>query len=332
MPTQNEDIIFSVITPNYNSDIKILRAIKSLQSNSVNIEHIIIDDCSTDNSFSNVKKLNKDDPKLDLVLLSNSKNVGPGVSRNKGLDFVRGQYVIFLDADDYFVDSALDTLYSLIELKESLDVLLFQYQMVTNTNIDLKNPMDLDGFYSIDSPVRDYMLDNIISSPWCKCIEANLAKSFRFPNLRMLEDASYNLDIFMNANKVLKIDSILYMFDKTENGSLTRKVFDINEFNYFCKGWDFFEQKALKDLHIENKLELIASRKIRFLVIHCITRLVINPDSKVDRAIIKSIRKTIFRNIILAKKEINLKIKVLCLLFYFLPLPTIRLLRVFKVF
>ena len=346
MNMEDKKIIFSIITPNYNSKKKILRAINSLKNNSVIFEHIIIDDCSTDDSFSNVEKLEQNNPDSKLVLFNNSSNVGPGLSRNRGLDFARGQYIIFLDADDYFLDNALDTLYSLIKSNEKFDVLLFQYHMVTNanananantntntnTNNHLINSIDLDNFYSVDSPVRNYMLDNIISSPWCKCIKADLAKSFRFPNLKMLEDSSYNLDIFINANKVLKTDSILYIFDKTENGSLTRKTFDIKEFNFFCEGWDFFEQKALKDLNIESKLELVASRKIKFLVIHCVSRLVINPDSKVDKAIIKAIRETIFRNFLIARKETNLKQKTLCLLFYLLPLPTIKLLRTFRIF
>jgi len=328
----DESIFFSIITPNYNSGEKILRAIESLKNNSVNFEHIIIDDCSTDDSFFSVERLKDDNPDSELVLFTNSSNVGPGVSRNKGLDFARGQYVIFLDADDYFLDNALDAIYSVIKSKEKVDVLLFKHYMVTNTNRSLDFSNNSGNIDLIDDPIHEYLLDKIISSPWCKCIKSDLAKKFRFPDLRVSQDAPYNLDIFINARTVFKIDSILYIFDKTEANSITRKVFDRKEFMKFYKSWVFFERKASRELQLDSSDELLASRKIRFCVLYYIDRMVINPDNKKDKFIIGSIRKIIFKNIKLAKSELSLKIKLFCFLFYFFPSLTIKLLRLYKIF
>lgn len=327
-----DDIFFSIITPNYNSGDKLLRAIKSLESSSISFEHIIIDDCSTDNSFSSIKNLEASNNESNLVLLTNSSNAGPGVSRNTGLDFAKGRYVIFLDADDYFLDNALDTLYNIIESKYKIDVLIFNYYMITQSNYEADISNDSDVISSIENPVHDYLLDKIISSPWCKCIEAGLAKSFRFPNLRVTEDALYNLDIFTSAKAVYKVDTTLYIFDKTESNSLTRKVFDKKEFIKFNEGWVAFEKKVLKDLHIENRNRLLASRKIRFEVVYYISRMVVSPDKKLDKFVVSSIRENILNNILLARSELSMKIKLLCFMFYFFPSSTILLARFYKVF
>lgn len=324
------EFFFSIITPNYNSGEKLIRAINSLNGNSISFEHIIIDDFSTDNSFSSIEKPRNDNS--NLVLLRNPSNIGPGASRNKGLDIARGQYIIFLDADDYFLDNALDTLYNIIKSKNNLDVLLFNYYMVTRANHSLNISSDTDTSSLVEAPTRDYLLDKIISSPWGKCIKADLAKSFRFPDLIVSEDALYNLDIFINAKSVFKIDSTLYIFDKTDSNSLTRKAFDRKEFMKFHNGWVAFEKKALKEIQLKNSHRLLASRKIRFEVLYYINRMIVSPDSKVDKLIIGSIRETIHNNIILAKNELSAKVKLLCFMFYFFPSLTIRLVKFYKVF
>lgn len=329
----NEDkVFFSIITPNYNSGDKLVRAIKSLANNAVSFEHIIIDDCSTDKSFILAQQLESSMSSFNTIFLSNLSNSGPAVSRNKGLDVAKGQYVIFLDADDYFLDNALDTLYNIIKSKSDTDVLLFRNYMITQSNHGVDISSDSNSISLIKDPTRDYLLDKIISSPWGKCIRADLAKSFRFPDLRVSEDALYNLDIFINAKEVFRIDSTLYIFDKTESDSLTRKVFDIQEYMKFHKGWVAFEEKAIIELQLKKSNKLLASRKIRFEVLYYISRMVVSPDSKVDKFIITSIKKNIFNNVLLARSEINAKIKLLCFMFYFFPSLTLRLVKSYKVF
>lgn len=327
----NDGVFFSIITPNYNSGDKLLRAIKSLKNNSISFEHVIIDDCSTDDSFSSIEKLRNDSFNSNLILIRNSSNIGPGASRNKGLDSARGKYIIFLDADDYFLDNALDNFYTVIKSKNKIDVLLFKYHMITQTNRRLDFSNDSNNIELVADPIRDYLLDRIISSPWCKCINSNLAKKFRFPDIKVSEDAIYNLDIFVNAKAVFKINSTFYVFDKTEINSLTRRFFDRKEFIKFHEGWVFFEKKAFLDLNLNNSEELIANRKIRFEALYYINRMAISPNDKIDRFIVKSIRETIFKNIMLAKSELNTKLKLLCFMFYFFPSLTVKLLRFYNI-
>lgn len=321
-------VFFSVITPNYNSGDKLIRAIESLKGNSISYEHIIIDDCSTDESFLNAKK--KYGANSGLSFLKNKYNSGPGVSRNKGLDAAKGIYILFLDADDYLTESALDILYSSIISNNLPDILTFRYRMINSLNKGYPTTKCIDSAIAVESPIEDYLLDKIISSPWGKCIKSELAKSNRFPNLEVGEDAIYNLNIFVNSKSVFNLPCALYNFDKTEDNTLTRKVFNLSEFEKLQDSWELFEKDALNKVSSKKINMFLSGRKIRFCALYYINRMIITPDSTSNKIIIKSIRSTIIENILPSKGTINNKVRILCLLFLFFPNTTLELLKKIK--
>ena len=109
MKTNNKPDI-SIIIPIYNNEDSILRCISSIQNQTFkNIEIICIDDCSRDNTKKILREIAKKDKRI--IILDNKKNVGPGVSRNKGIDTAKGDYLMFIDADDYIDDNLLQALY-----------------------------------------------------------------------------------------------------------------------------------------------------------------------------------------------------------------------------
>lgn len=323
-------VFFSIITPNYNSGDKLVRAIKSLASNSVSFEHIIVDDCSTDESFILAQQLESNISNIDIVFLSNLLNSGPAVSRNKGLDVAKGKYVLFLDADDYFIENTLDILYDAIKSNNMPDVLIFNYQMIKSANEPIDLTKDSSIANVICNPIKEYLSDKIISAPWGKCIESSLAKRYRFPDLKVSEDAIYNLDIFINTKSVFKLPRTLYVFDKTESDTLTRKPFNITEFEKIQNGWSYFEKKSLREIELDDINQLIAGRKIRFCALYYISRLIVTPDVATDKLIVNYIKSIITENILSSKKNINYKIKVFCIIFYFFPNTTIYALKKYK--
>lgn len=112
----------SVLIPVYNMENLILRAIKSIPPLK-DIEIIVIDDCSTDDTLEIVRLYQQYSPQ-NIVVLHNAENRGVGYSVNKGLDFARGEYVVLLGSDDYFID-----LFVLDEL-DGTDMIYFD--LVTN--------------------------------------------------------------------------------------------------------------------------------------------------------------------------------------------------------
>ncbi len=91
----------SVIIPTYNRSFLLKRAVRSvLDQNYSNLELIIVDDASSDNTKDNIKKLRDQ----RIFYIKNSRNKGPNFSRNLGLRKSRGDYIAFLDDDDYYSD------------------------------------------------------------------------------------------------------------------------------------------------------------------------------------------------------------------------------------
>lgn len=107
-----EDIKISVIIPTYNKEKYLEECLNSvIRQKLKNIEIIIIDDASTDNSQAKINHFVFKDKRIKV--LNNQKNEGAGVCRNKGIEMARGKYIAFLDADDYYPNSnVLQNLYN----------------------------------------------------------------------------------------------------------------------------------------------------------------------------------------------------------------------------
>ena len=104
-----------------------------------NIPTIIIDDCSTDGSWEIIRKLPEDVNKVQL-----STNVGPGVARNIGSIMSRTEFILFLDADDYFSSNFFDIL---LGTRMDLDVLFTAWAEDKGGLLEHVNPLETDDIY-----------------------------------------------------------------------------------------------------------------------------------------------------------------------------------------
>ena len=96
----------SIITPNFNGAKYIEKAINSvIKQTYMNWELLIIDDCSTDESIKIISKYLLKEPRIKLI--RNNENVGPALSRNKGIEKADGRYIAFLDSDDVWYENKL---------------------------------------------------------------------------------------------------------------------------------------------------------------------------------------------------------------------------------
>ena len=102
----------SCIMPTHNRSDLLVRALDSLMAQSLKeIEIIVVDDASTDDTPDIIKQRMQLDHRLHVV--RNDENSGPAQSRNIGYGLAKGEYVIFLDSDDYFLHSMLEKAYTL---------------------------------------------------------------------------------------------------------------------------------------------------------------------------------------------------------------------------
>lgn len=120
----------SVILPIYNVGRFLDKTLSSLINQTLKeIEIICIDDCSTDDSLSILKHFQNLDSRIKVV--ENKENRGAGAARNIGIDIAQGQYLSFLDADDYFDKDMLKLAYNRAEEKNA-DICIYEANLVDN--------------------------------------------------------------------------------------------------------------------------------------------------------------------------------------------------------
>ena len=121
----------SIIIPVYNTDKYIEEALDSCVNQTYkNIEIICLDDCSTDNSVEIIKEYAKNDGRIKLI--ENKSNQGPGALRNQGLDISTGDYIMFLDSDDWYEDGLFEKLAKAIEENESINIIEFRFNLANS--------------------------------------------------------------------------------------------------------------------------------------------------------------------------------------------------------
>ena len=108
------EIGISVIVPVFNLEEYIGECLESiLKQTFQNIEIIVVDDNSSDGSVKVIEQLVRKDSRIKMILLE--ENHGAGHARNVGMQFARGDYLMFLDGDDFFSSVMLEKLYSICE-------------------------------------------------------------------------------------------------------------------------------------------------------------------------------------------------------------------------
>ena len=165
--------LISIITPVYNSEKYISENIRSVQAQThANWEHILVDDCSSDNSKAIIESYQEQDPRIKYYGLQ--ENSGAGMARNKGIEFAKGKYIAFLDSDDVWYPEKLEkqlhfmeqnnyhftfTDYDQInEAGQRLSKVLKCKPIVTYKNALYKNPIGcLTVIYDVDFFGKQYM-------------------------------------------------------------------------------------------------------------------------------------------------------------------------------
>ncbi|MBE5919035.1 MAG: glycosyltransferase [Pseudobutyrivibrio ruminis] len=207
----------SVIMPVYNGEKVCERAIKSVLNQSYkNIELIVINDGSTDRTAEIVKSISDED---DRLLLINQTNGGVSNARNAGLKAAGGEFIAFIDADDYMNSLFIETLISLI-LKENTDLAMCGYKNVY-----------ADGSQSVrhiasGEDMKDTLEKNLkinwINILWNKIYRKEYITQLFNTKKSMGEDLEFNIKYFLNIGSISVIDEPLYEYTHDSVGSLTK--------------------------------------------------------------------------------------------------------------
>lgn len=214
----------SVIIPIYNAEKYIKRCIESVYRQDLdinNFELLVVNDGSTDNSPSIVKELQKIYPNITLI---DKENGGAASARNKGIDKATGEYLVFIDADDYYNPHNLKRLLETCK-SESLDILY--YRLLIHYE-DGSVSDSLGGDYN-GMPVQKVMSGlecyqrGFLASTMCACMikrDILLANNLKFTNKRFGEDALLSYCVTAFANKVMFLNDTPYIYFKNNESVL----------------------------------------------------------------------------------------------------------------
>lgn len=234
-----EEGLLSIIIPGYNAEKYVERNIRSVLNQTYkNFELIFIDDGSKDKTYQIVEKLANEDKR---VKLSRHENKGVCATRNDGLKIASGEYITFLDDDDYIEPNMYEVLINLLKTTNT-DVasgkLIKEFQYLKEdfyynyTNEDIKNAK-IKVFDNPNDIIKniiegDYHLEGFI---WNKVYKASAIKGVFFnENISLMEDIMFSFDVGLLKNiKYSFIDLTFYHY-RIFNASTTRNI-NVNKFN-----------------------------------------------------------------------------------------------------
>lgn len=215
------DSLVSVIMPAYNAEKTIGRAIESvLQQTYSNWELIIVNDGSTDTTLEVVSKYK--DSRLKVV---NQTNTGLSGARNAGLDSAKGDYITFIDSDDWYEQDFLSQLMmSLTKNRAELCVCGVIFHKQEGISFSSAFDVSYDSFFDNREFLSKFE-DGIMNSVWNKIYKAQVIKAniVRFRDILILEDLDFNLRYLECTHRLSFIPLCLYNYDNTSS-VLTTKV------------------------------------------------------------------------------------------------------------
>lgn len=226
--------LISVIVPIYNAEKTLERCIKSIIRQSYsNIEVILVDDGSTDNSLDLCKKYMEEDERIKVI---HQRNQGVGAARNRGLSNTSGEYVTFVDSDDFINKDAYSVMLEQMLGKADVCIGYFsRFHEEDNYIEELEFSIEL-GLY--DTRLLEKELYKNCDLNKEILIESLCNKIFRKEIFNTLtikgnygEDCAVMDRIYSKGYRALIIDKICYYYTYTK-GSLTKKGFNRDKLSF----------------------------------------------------------------------------------------------------
>lgn len=213
---ERNNILLSIIIPVYNTGPLLCNCLDSIK-NKRNIEVVVVNDGSTDSSLEIIKKYSNSFDNFELV---DKKNEGVSVARNIGLSESNGEYVFFLDSDDFISSENLDLILS--KLKSNKDI----YQIQTNT-VNENKIEDRTQIKNEYSSIEEYLQsDTIKGELWNYILKKDLIErnNVKFiPGVKFAEDRNFVIKYLSCINSFQLINECFYNYRENELSAMKSK-------------------------------------------------------------------------------------------------------------
>ena len=207
----------SVIVPVYKTEKYLNRCVNSLLNQTyTNLEIILVDDGSPDKCPEICDEYSKKDSRIKVI---HKKNGGVSSARNAALCVAKGQYITFVDSDDFIAEEFVSSLYKAL-LEEKADISVCGMKMLCEN--DTVNCFKDKKVYRGKTAIFAYVSDEIRPEPWGKLITRTLFDGLIFnESIDYGEDLLLNYYLFSKAKCVVNIDKCLYNYEQRNEFAAT---------------------------------------------------------------------------------------------------------------
>lgn len=298
----NEKI--SVIIPCYNAEKYLEKCLDSVVNQTYkNLEIICVNDGSTDNTLKIIENYSNIDKRIKVI---NQENFGASQARNNALKLITGNYVAFVDCDDWVDTTVFEKAVAKIE-EYNCDLVFWSYNKCYGDNI-LKNSIygtesrmlqnsDYFDFYRTlfglsGEQLNHPELADSICTIWGKLYKRELLDGVEFVDLKEIgtfEDGLFNIQCLINGKSAYYLAECLYNYRKTNSTSITTKY----KADLFEKWQNLFSiiDKFIKDKNLDESFEIAFSNRIALSIIGLGLNELSNPKGTISQ--IKNISKII---------------------------------------
>lgn len=235
----------SIIVPIYNVEKYLKRCIDSIINQShADIEIILVNDGSTDNSLNICQLYAQQDSR---IIILNKENGGLSSARNMGLDYAIGEYIMFVDSDDWIRKDAVELLLNdIINTHATMAIGLNKKcsEYTYSPQIDQKSEI-IDKNQAITRMLKGEWI-----SAWAKLYHKSIFHNIRFPLGRTNEDYAILIYIFERINYIVLNPNEIYFYYTRPNSICTSSL-NIRKFDEFYNAIEVYEH--IKNSHPQNK-------------------------------------------------------------------------------
>lgn len=208
--------LVSIITPTYNSSKFIIQTVQSVLNQTFdNFEHIIVDDCSTDNTWDILLELQKKDSRIKIERMR--ENSKAALTRNHGIKLAKGKYIAFLDSDDLWEPNKLEIQVQFMQNTQCA-FSFSNYRMIDEDGKDLNRLVKCPKVISY----KDLLKNTTIGCLTVMLDTEKLGKPI-MPNLQP-EDTALWLKILRKGEKAYCIQEVLASYRIVKNSASSNKI------------------------------------------------------------------------------------------------------------
>ena len=253
--------LISVIVPVYKAEKYLDKCVQSIVNQTYkNLEIILVDDGSPDNCPEMCDEWAKKDSRIKVI---HKENSGAASARNAALDIALGDYIGFVDSDDYIEPNMLDELYDSMQSNGADISICANDEVDENYNFIKENKVPSDEF--VITPYDCFL--NIYGANYAHCIIPNklykkeIWQDIRFPHLGMCEDEAVLPYIYQKAEKIAVVNEALYHYYIEHVGSVMNKEFSEDTHLIYIsileERFDLFKSLQMEDVYINTAVEYV---------------------------------------------------------------------------